>query len=161
MLLRKRAWDMMRDEFPRIQEDDTLAKALEVLQAAMQDSPENHTVVVLKKNGGFAGVVSIWNVLKAVEQTVLKREELKNVEEADFDQAFARACAVCTHTGLEGHVETDVVLLKPSDTLLTVLEKFLGKRRGWAVVEEGDRVIGMIYSGDLFREIARDVSRAL
>ncbi|MES9996062.1 CBS domain-containing protein [Desulfovibrio aminophilus] len=160
MLLRKRAWDMMREDFPSIREDDTLAEAIRALTAAMKESPENHTVVVLKKNGAFRGVTTIWNVLKTVQTTVLKDDALKNIEESDWDQTFARACTVCTQTGLEAHLETDVAMLKPGDALLTVLDKFLAKKRGYAVVEEGDRVIGIVYAGDLFREIARDMVRA-
>ncbi len=157
MLLRKRAWDMMREEFPSVREDATLAEAIRALKAAMMESPENHTAVVLKKNGGFRGVVTIWNVLKAVQTTVLKDDALKSAEESDWDQTFSRACAVCTQTGLEGHMETDVAMLKPGDTLLAVLDQLLAKKRGYAVVEEGDRVIGIVYAGDLFREIARDM----
>lgn len=160
MLFRKRAWDMMREEFPSVREDEPLAEAIRALADAMKESPENHTVVVLRKNGSFRGVITIWNVLKAVQTTVLKDDALKNAGESDWDQTFARACAVCTQTGLEGHMESDVAKLKPGDTLLAALDQLLAKRRGYAVVEEGDRVIGIIYAGDVFREVARTMSEA-
>lgn len=157
MLLRKRAWDLMREEFPSVRETDTLAEAIRVLREAMKNHPENHTVVVLRKNGSFRGVVTIWNALRAVQNTVLRDDALKNVEDTDWDKAFARACAVCCQTSLTGHMEEDVAVLKPGDQLLTVLDQFLAKKRGYAMVEEGDRVIGVIYAGDLFREISADM----
>lgn len=160
MLLRKRAWDLMREDFPSISENATLAEAIRVLREAMKDHPENHTVVVLRKNGSYRGVVTIWNALRAVQNTVLRDDALKNVEDTDWDKAFARACAVCCQTGLAGHMEEDLAVLKPGDLLLTVLDQFLAKKRGFAVVEEGDRVIGVIHAGDLFHEIATDMIKS-
>ena len=161
MLLRKRAWDLMREEFPTVSEDATLAEAIRVLRHEMKESPENYIVVVKKKNGTIKGVVSIWDALKAVESSVLKDENLKMSEETDWDQAFARASKICTQTALNDDLlETDVPLLRPNDPLLIVLETLLAKHRSWAVVEEGGRVIGIVLAADVFRELSRDMVKA-
>ena len=161
MLFRKRAWDMMREDFAWVEESASLAEVVRALRASQQTNPENNVVLVLGKSGGetrkLKGAVSVWKVLEAVDESVLRDPELKVVEDSDFDKTFARACAVCTHTSLAGHMDADVPMLKPSDPLPVVLELFLRKRRGWAVVEENGRVLGVVLVADVYRELSRDM----
>lgn len=165
MLFRKRAWDMMREEFAWVDESASLAEVVRVLRLSQQATPENNVVLVLAKSGNetrkLKGAVSVWKVLEAVDECVLRDPELKVVEESDFDKAFARACAVCVQTPLSGYMEADVPVLKPSDPLPVVLELFLRKRRGWAVVEENGRVLGVVLVADVYRELSRDIVGAL
>ncbi|XPV76824.1 MAG: HPP family protein [Desulfovibrio sp.] len=160
MLLRKRAWDMMRDEFATVAQDGTLADVISAVRESMKESPENHAIVVLGRNKKLKGIISIWSVLKAVEGTVLKDENLKLSEDTDWDKAFSRACKICTSMDVEDHMEIDVPRMKPNDPLLMVLETFLKTKKSWAVVEEGGRVIGMLYVGDVYRELSRDMVKA-
>lgn len=161
MLFRKRAWDLMRDEYAWVDESASLAEVVRALRTSQQLHPENNVVLVLGKSGGEAralkGAVSVWKVLEAVDECVLRDPELKVVQESDFDKTFARACAVCTHTALSGHMDHDVPVLKPSDPLPVVLELFLRKRRGWAVVEENGRVLGVVLVADLYRALSTDM----
>ncbi len=164
MLFRKRAWDMMREEFAWVDESANLAEVVRALRESQQTSPENNVVLVLAKSGDGApklkGAVSVWKVLEAMDECVLRDPELRVVEDSDFDQTFARACAVCTHTSLARHLESDVPMLKPGDPLPVVLELFLRKKRGWAVVEENGKVLGVVLVADVYREISRDMTRA-
>ena len=164
MLFRKRAWDMMREEFAWVDESASLAEVVRALRDSQQATPENNVVLVLGKSGSetrkLKGAVSVWKVLEAVDECVLRDPELKVVEESDFDKTFARACAVCTHTSLDRHMEPDVPMLKPSDPLPVVLELFLRKRRGWAVVEENGKVLGVVLVADVYRELSRDMCGA-
>lgn len=165
MLFRKRAWDLMRDEFASVDESASLAEAVRALRESQKKSPENNVVLVLGKNGSKEGVlkgaVSVWNVLAALDEYVLRDPELKVAHEGDFDKAFARASAVCTHTALSGHMETDIPSLKPTDPLPVVLELMLRKRRGWAVVTENGKVLGVILVADLYRELSADMAGAI
>jgi len=144
-----------------ITERNQVARAL---RESQQTSPENNVVLVLAKSGDGApklkGAVSVWKVLEAMDECVLRDPELRVVEDSDFDQTFARACAVCTHTSLARHLESDVPMLKPGDPLPVVLELFLRKKRGWAVVEENGKVLGVVLVADVYREISRDMTRA-
>lgn len=157
MMLRKRAWDMMRDEFASVQEDASLATAIRVMRESMKENPENYVVVVKTKGGKFVGVVSIWSILRAVKQSVLKDENLKNVGETDWDQAFKSACLICTQMRLDEYIERDVPVLKPNDPALFILDRFLKLKRNWAVVEEGGKIMGVVYASDLYREMTRDM----
>lgn len=160
MLFRKRAWDLMREDFATVDETASLAEAVRSLRESQKKAPENNVVLVMGKGGALKGAVSIWNVLQATDECVLRDPELKLVRESDFDKTFARACAVCTHTGIASHMETEVPSLKPSDPLPVVLELFLRKRRGWAVVEENGKVLGVILVADLYREMSADMVAA-
>ncbi|MBI5518643.1 MAG: CBS domain-containing protein [Desulfovibrio sp.] len=164
MLFRKRAWDLMRDDFATVDESASLAEAVRALRESQKKTPENNVVLVMGKSGSKEGVlkgaVSVWTVLAALDECVLRDPELKVVQESDFDKTFARASAVCTHTSLEGHMEPDVPTLKPNDPLPVVLELFLRRRRGWAVVLENGKVLGVILVADLYRELSEDMTRA-
>ena len=162
MLFRKRAWDLMREDFAWVGESASLAELVRALRDSQKTSPENNVVLVLGKSGEgetrkLKGAVSVWKVLQAVDECVLRDPELKVARESDFDKTFARACAVCTHTSLDRHLEAEVPVLKPSDPLPVVLEMFLRKRRGWAVVEENGRVLGVVLVADVYREISQDM----
>jgi CBS domain-containing protein len=164
MLFRKRAWDLMREDFATVDESASLAEAVRALRESQKKTPENNVVLVLGQNGGkpgaLKGAVSVWNILAALDESVLRDPELRVVEESDFDRAFARASAVCTHTPLSGHMEPDVPMLKPNDPLPVVLELFLRRKRGWAVVEENGKVLGVILVADLYRELSGDMVAA-
>jgi len=162
MLFRKRAWDMMREEFAWVDESASLAEVVRALRESQKLTPENNVVLVLAKSGDgetrkLKGAVSVWKVLQSVDECVLRDPELKVARESDFDKTFARACAVCTHTALDRHMEPDVPMLKPSDPLPVVLELFLRKKRGWAVVEENGKVLGVVLVADVYGEISRDM----
>jgi CBS domain-containing protein len=165
MLFRKRAWDMMREEFAWVDESASLAEVVRALRASQKVNPENNVVLVLGKSGGetrkLKGAVSVWKVLEAMDECVLRDPELRVARESDFDKTFARACAVCTHTSLARHLEPDVPMLKPGDPLPVVLELFLRKKRGWAVVEENGKVLGVVLVADVYREISQDMVGAL
>ena len=157
MLLRKRAWDIMNEEFSTIEDSASLAEAVRSLRDSMKEAPDNHIVVVKKKNGSLRGVVSIWTLLKAVEDLVLKDEDLTLTEDADWDRAFRRAGTACCSTGLDDHIEEDVVILKPTDPMLVVLEIFRKKKKTWALVQEGGNIIGVVLLSDVYREVIRDL----
>ncbi|MGE4263046.1 MAG: HPP family protein [Desulfovibrio sp.] len=165
MLFRKRAWDFMRDEFATVDESASLAEAVRALRESQKKSPENNIVLVTGKSGNkegvLKGVVSVWTVLAALDEKVLRDPELKVAREGDFDKAFARASAVCTHTSLATHMEPDVPTLKPNDPMPVVLELFLRRRRGWAVVQENNKVLGVILVADLYKELSGDITKAL
>jgi CBS domain-containing protein len=161
MLFRKRAWDLMREEFAWVDESASLAEVVRALRESQKANPENNVVLVLAKSGTesrkLKGAVSVWKVLEAVDECVLRDPELKVARESDFDKTFARASAVCIHTSLSGYMEADVPVLKPSDPLPVVLELFLRKRRGWAVVEENGKVLGVVLVADVYREVSADM----
>lgn len=157
MMLRKRAWDMMRDEFPTVQEDASLAEAIRVMREAMKEAPDSQVLVVKNKGGKLVGTINLWKLFKAVKQSVLKDENLKQDGVVDWDQQFANACLICTQLRLNDYLIKNPPILKPNEPILLVLDTFLKSRRDWALVVEGDRVMGVVYVTDVYREMTRDM----
>ena len=156
MLLRKRAWDIMRDEFPSVREDASVHDVVKVLSTSQDRFPDNNCVVVYSTKGEFRGVVSMWNLIHSMGPCLLKDMGLDE-REVNWDRAFERACRACAEDSITDYIQTDVPRIKPNDPLARILEIFLDYRRGRAVVEEGGKVIGMVLLADLYREIAGDV----
>ncbi|QJB55382.1 CBS domain-containing protein [Pseudodesulfovibrio sp. zrk46] len=157
MMLRKRAWDMMRDDFPVVQEDASLAEAIRVMRKSMVEDPDSQVVVVRTKSGKLKGAINLWKLFKAVKKSVLKDENLKVDGNVDWDQQFANACLICTQMRLDDYLITDPPILKPNEPILLVLDLFIKSRRDWALVVEGDRVMGVVYVTDVYREMTRDM----
>jgi len=157
MMLRKRAWDMMRDDFPVVQEDASLAEAIRVMRKSMVEAPDSQVVVVQSKAGKLVGAINLWKLFKAVKKSVLKDENLKVDGNVDWDQQFANACLICTQMRLDDYLIKSPPILKPNEPILLVLDAFLKSRRDWALVVEGDRVMGVVYVTDVYREMTRDM----
>lgn len=152
MLLRKRTWDIMREDFASVREDASLSDAIRALGESREKYPDCSVVLVFSQSGHFLGLLSMWNLVQGMGPCLLKGSMLEG-SEVDWDKAFGRACRNCAQVRISECLQTDVPILKPNDPLARVLEVFLDYRRGRAVVEEGGRVIGLVTLADLFREI--------
>jgi CBS domain-containing protein len=152
MLLRKRAWDIMREEYASVREDASLSEAIRALSESRKKQPDNAFVLVFAKNDHFLGILSMWNLIQGMGPCLLKGSALEG-SDVDWDKAFGLACRNCAQVRIADCLQTDVPLLKPNDPLARVLEVFLDYRRGRAVVEEGGRIIGVVTLADLFTEI--------
>ena len=161
MLLRKRAWDFMREEPPTVTDAASLAEVMRTLRTAMKEDPELRNVIVTDKAGHYKGTVSIWTILRQVEKSVFRDSDMRLVGENDWDRILERAVRICPQTGIEEMIETEVARIKPSDPLLAVLEIFLSKKRWrYAVVEEGGKAMGIVLAADVFRELTRDMIKS-
>ena len=156
MILRKRAWDVMREDFESVRDTAALGEVMRKLRKRLKGQPEAHFMVVTTETGKLAGVITAWDVLRAAEDCVLK-ENVGDAEEADWDAAFGRACTMCCGTSVKDILHKETPTVKPGAPLLLVLNELVKSRRNWVVVEEGDKPIGIILIGDLFREITREM----
>ncbi|NJB67423.1 putative transcriptional regulator [Desulfobaculum xiamenense] len=159
MLMRKRAWDILRDDFTRVEEGASLFEVMRLMREAVKKDSDNHVALVFAKDGSFLGVITMWDILKSLEGCVFRQDDLARFDEADWDQAFGRACRSCCDLNIDAIVQKkdDMPEVQPNDPMIIVLEAFMDHRRGWAVVREGGKVLGVIFKGDVFREISRDV----
>ncbi|MFP4168605.1 MAG: HPP family protein [Desulfonatronovibrionaceae bacterium] len=156
MLLRMRAWDIMREEFPRVQDDASLTQVIKEMNKVRRQQPDINCGLVFTSRDEYVGVVSMWNILQAMGPCLLKSTGFTE-RDVDWDQAFNRACRLCSQVRLKDFVQKDVPVVKPNDPLARIMEIFLDYRRGRAIVAEGGRIMGLILLSDLYKEIARDV----
>lgn len=160
MLKRKRAWDVMREDYATVTPDVSLGEMLRALGELQQRQPDAHGLVVASESGAFQGLVSIWNILETMEGCLVV-DELSGPAGGDWNAALRGACLDCCGKRVEEFMLRDAPLVKPSDALDAVLRTFLTKRKAIAAVEEGGRVIGVIYFLDLYKEISRDILKML
>lgn len=152
MLLRKRVWDIMREDYAFVREDASLSEAIAALSSSRAKQPDSAFVLVFGKNDKFLGVLSMWNLLQGIGPCLLKSSVLDGGE-VDWDRAFGKACRSCAQVRITDCLQHDIPVLKPTDPLARVLEVFLDYRRGRAVVEEGGKIIGVVTLAELFQEI--------
>ena len=88
-MYRKRAWDLLREEFARVDEGASLAEAVRALRAAQDTSPELPVVLVLNQTGGLVGAVSQWTILAALDECVLRDPDSPWEVTMHADAAFA------------------------------------------------------------------------
>lgn len=157
-LLRKRAWDIMRDDFFTVVEGAGFTQIIKTLNASLAKQPDNDFVVIVSRTGSFRGIVTMMDILRGMGPCLLEYSATDS-ESLDFESACIRACQVCSNVEVEQVMQTDVPRVKPSDVLSVIMDKFFEYRRARAVVEEGDKVIGVVHKKDLYLEIARDVDQ--
>lgn len=157
MILRKRAWDVMREDFAKVDDRATLADVMKIMRENLKDTPEAHIVLVLSEMGNLKGVVTAFDVLKTAENIVIQDQSLKDLDETDWDAAFTRACGMCSGIEITKVMRGNVPTVKPNDPLLLVLNSLVEAKRNWVIVEEGEKPIGIIVISDLYREITRDM----
>lgn len=157
MLMRKRAWDIMRDDFTTVKDGTGLVDIIRALRQGVESDSDNHIAVVTDGDGEFKGVITMWNVMRKLEECVFSDDALLDLKDQDWDKAFAMACRSCSAKGIGDLLESKVPVVLPTDPLVTVVEEFLNHRRGWSLVRDGDKVLGVIFKSDIFKEVSRDV----
>ncbi len=156
MLYRKRAWDIMRSEFPSVKEDVTLLQVIEAMENSLAQYPDNDCLLVTTREGRFVGVITRWNIVKAMGLNLLKKMTI-NKDDENYEKAFKLVSQLGAQTGIKKIIQKDIPRIKPHDTLDRIIESFLDYNRGRAVVIEGEKIFGMVILGDVYKEIARNI----
>lgn len=157
MLLRKRAWDIVREDYPRLREDDSLAEAMRKLNACVSDGSGSLCALVMDDEGHLKGALSIWDTMRFMEDNLLRTGSLRGIEEDGFDRIFRNACKVAGSSVVADLMDRDMTVVGPDEPILLVLENFVKKGRSYAVVVEAGKVIGTIMISDVFREISGEI----
>jgi hypothetical protein len=103
------------------------------------------------------GVLSMWNIIQAIGPSLLKGAGMSE-RDVNWDKAFKHACMICSQVDIKDFMQVDVPRINPNEPLARILEIFLDYRRGRAIVEDGDRILGVVLLADLYLEISHDVT---
>ncbi|WP_045215247.1 CBS domain-containing protein [Desulfonatronovibrio magnus] len=153
MLYRKRAWDIMHDDFPKVDEEVSIKDVILKIQESRKVYPGNNSAVVLSKAGKLSGIITTWDIVKKMGPELLKNaSKVKDTE--NYEKAFKLSCELGAQADIRKVYQKEAARIRPNDTLARVLEAFLDYRQDIAVVEEGDKVMGAIMLDDVYREIA-------
>lgn len=155
MLLRRRAWDILREDYPVVRIDDPLAEAIRKLNACASEGCL--CALVEDRNGRLKGAVSIWDTMRFMEDSLLHGEGMKCLDENRYEQMFTNACKISGSISVKDLMDKDMTIIRPDEPLLLVLEDFVKKGRSYAVVMESSRVIGVIMIQDIYKEISDQI----
>ncbi|ABB39400.1 CBS domain containing protein [Oleidesulfovibrio alaskensis G20] len=158
MLLRKRAWDIAREEFPVVRTTDSLAEAMRRLREFQARDSACICALVNDEGGSFAGAISVWDTMRFMERHLLRGSALNGFDESGFDRVFHNACKVAGSTPVSKIMDRHVTVLRPDEPLPLVLEQIVQRGRSYAVVKEGPKVIGVVMITDLYREISGEMT---
>ncbi|WP_028575591.1 CBS domain-containing protein [Desulfonatronovibrio hydrogenovorans] len=156
MLYRKRAWDMMHSEFAAVDEEATLSRVIQALEEVQAVSADNDCVIIMSREGRFVGIISIWDIIKAMGPVFLKKAA-RDMDQDSYERAFELACKIGGQAGIKKIIQKNVPRIRPNDTLARIMEVFLDYAQKRAVVEEGGKVMGIVTARDVYQEIARNV----
>lgn len=159
-MLRKRAWDLMRTEFLQVSAEAPLAQAMAGLLGLTSRQPDNQVVVAVDAQGCLAGVLTLRDMLRIVEEGVLTEEMLQDIDEAEWDRAFVHACTGSCGEPVAEHLNRQPPVASPTDPLLVVIDLLVASGSGFVVVCEGQRPLGLVLASDVFREVGRGMSLA-
>jgi len=157
MLLRKRAWDIMRDEFAKVSETDTLDRAIAELDRIRRTQPDAECVLVFAQDGRLAGAMCMGTILRAVLECMPTEKDMKRTESLSWEQAYFKSRQICEQKAVKDLYNRVNTVVSPEDPIQDVIQKILKSRRGWAVVADGEKVIGYLMLSDLYKEAMRDL----
>ena len=161
MLLRKRAWDLAKEDYGTVRATDTVADAMRVINQMIAKQPDSSAVVVLDSRGELNGAITLRDLMRFMERVLCTEEVAQQLDEGDVESAFRHTCGVAATTSLAEVVESAPLVIKPNEPLLLVLEDFVSTGREVAVVMESGKILGVIQLWDLYKEMSRDVLAGL
>lgn len=157
MLMRKRAWDIVREDYLRVESDESLVDVMQKLLDCLKSG--NGCLCALVFEGtNLLGAVSIW-VAVSFMNTSLKESGLKKeMSEGDFEEMFHIACKLGVSTRVTEIMDKDFTLLEPDMPLMELMNKLIKRGRGYAVVKEGSQTLGVVMLNDVFMALAEEVN---
>jgi CBS-domain-containing membrane protein len=162
MLLRKRAWDMLRPEAGRVKENVGLPAVVEIMRNALRKERDNDVVLVMSDHGKLKGTVEMHRILKHLEKQFFAGEQpdipIGKDDGRYWDELFARVCSNACDIGIEKLVEKNPPVVQAQEPLLLIVDVFLRKKdKNFIVVEDDGKVLGLVFRCDLYLEVADSV----
>ena len=157
MLLRKRAWDIMREDYPVVKESEGLMGVMKALHEHLKDKPHCPAVAILDEQGHAKGLVTMRGLLHYVRENLKGREALKSLDHGGFENVLEDSCQTFVAAKLAGIMEEKVLKVGPEEPLVLLVADFVKHEQDAALVIEGERLIGMVLLTDLYQEVSQSV----
>lgn len=156
MLMRKRAWDIAREDFARVTSEDSLVDVMEKLLDCVKSG--NGCLCALVFEGArLLGAVSIWDTVRFMTASLKEAGLTRESSEGDFESMFHMACKLGVSTRVTDIMDAEYTEIAPDTPLAGVMSAFVKKGRSYAVVSEGSQTLGVIMIQDIFVALAEEV----
>jgi CBS domain-containing protein len=156
-MIRKRAFDALREDILVVDAGELLDAVADKLQAHLENHPDLDAVVV-KRQGRFLGIISLRTLLGDLNDCALDASLRTSLGDDDFEQTYRDVCRRCMSRKAAEAARRDIPVVAPADPLHLVLDAMIKADSRFAVVLEGERLLGLVPLGEIFREMRRECS---
>jgi CBS domain-containing protein len=157
-MLRKRAFDAVRTDVLVVDAGELLEAVAGKLGQHLEKSPDMDAVVVTRQ-GKYLGIVSLRTLLGDLNDCALDANLRTSLGPEDFETAYREACHRCMHRKAAEAARRDIPKVPPSEPLHLVLDAMIKADSRFAVVLEGEHLLGLVPLGEIFRELRRGQDR--
>ena len=154
-MLRKRAFDALRTDVLAVDAAEPLETVADKLASHLEKSPDLDAAVVMRA-GRFVGVVSLRTLLADLNDCALDASLRTSLGPEDFETIYRETCRRCMHRRAAEAARRDIPTVTPADPLHLVLDAMIKADSRFAVVLEGDKLLGLVPLGEIFREMRRE-----
>ena len=158
-MLRKRAFDALRTDVLVVDAAESLETVAEKLSLHLEKSPDLDAAVVMRA-GRFVGIVSLRTLLSDLNDCALDASLRESLGDDDFEDTYRLACRRCMTRKAAEAARRDIPKVAPSDSLHLVLDAMIKADSRFAVVLEGEKLLGLVPLGEIFREMRRECAPA-
>jgi CBS domain-containing protein len=147
-----KARDIMETDFHTVHPGTTIAEAVRTFkQASVHRKQKVFGLVVTDERGQLVGMLSLYDMMLLMRpKNIHIWGEMSDINVTGFiDEACRRARSI-----LVGDVMTaDVITISPDTHILMIVDIMIKKHIRRLPVVEGDKVIGMVYTSNIFYEL--------
>lgn len=154
-MIRRRAFDALRTDVLSVDAREPLDAVSAKLQQHLEKSPDMDAVAVMRL-GRFLGIISLRTLLGDLNDCALEASLRTSLGDDDFETTYREACRHCLARHAAEAARRDVPRVAPSDPLHLVLDAMIKADSRFAVVLEGERLLGLVPLGEIFREMRRE-----
>lgn len=157
-MLRKRAFDALRTDVLTVDAGELLEAVADKLGKHLETSPDMDAVIVTRQ-GRYLGILSLRTLLGDLNDCALDASLRTSLGPDDFETTYKEACRRCMRRKASEAARRDIPTVLPSEPLHLVLDAMIKADSRFAVVQEGDRLFGLVPLGEIFREMRREQGR--
>ena len=156
-MLRKRAFDALRTDVLAVDAGEPLELVAGKLQHHLEKCPDLDAAVVMRQ-GRYIGIVSLRTLLADLNDCALEASLRTSLGDDDFEDTYRAACRHCMARKAADAARRDIPKVSPADSLHLVLDAMIKADSRFAVVLEGERLLGLVPLGEIFREMRLECS---
>lgn len=153
-MIRKRAFDALREDILVVDAGEPLEAVADNLQTYLEKCPDLDAVAVMRQ-GRFLGIISLRTLLGDLNDCALEASLRTSLGDDDFEKTYQDACHHCMTRKAAEAARRDIPVVAPADPLHLVLDAMIKADSRFAVVLEGERLLGLVALGEIFREMRR------